>query len=951
MAEIKPHKNKNQDNKEEKISEDIKPIKYQDLPRNEDVKVGIGSNFFTKKKPKFLFSKVSAGIFVFAFALIGVYLLVGSHASAPFAGSITDYTDSHYLTGLPFGDRSFWDQPSRAYMTTVPATTLLNSVGINDSSNPTIAPQLDHLLKDDGFVHARLGTDWASMTYANPSVLGSGSQTALSEKITDLKNNGIRPLINLYAGDGAPTPSIGFKGTFTVAPKVGNTVVHVNAATAAQIVPGKTGIFNNGVMNGILFTSVDKNDDVTLSKPITSLSDLSGSMRTFAFTPFEAPFLSDGKTPNPAFTATLDGWLEYVKAIGDTVKAAYGSDNFDMEVWNELSFGSNFLSINKYYSTSQDPTGTGNVDAQILKDTAEFIKNPANGLSDVQLTNGFASETPFPSAANQPAGVIAMSKHYYPTHSNYPQDINYNGAKPLNALLQKGYTNNKAPYVDSFVPTYVSHYPEDALSGNDPQTLLRDLSPITTYIYGEPHGSNVLNQGGQKVQIWETEWNLGLSTPKGGGDPQDGSYVFTNADREYIQSKSAIRYLSAYVNKGVTQVDFYAANGNNGPYSFNLVDGNFFNDIAANPNVYPGDAAGGETMQVISNYLKAFSGAQPITQPKSLSLDEVDDYSGNIQFKGNGTAGAPDLYDRDLLGFFPYQVTNNSFMVPIYIQTKDIEKIYNSNDPTEAKFNMPAETYRLTIGGVDGNNVNNISLYDPLTGSNPAVNVISRSANNIVIEIPVTDSPRLLYMSESGGGNQQPYTNPTVNITTPTSNTTVSGTINIQSTATSDPRTNIAVVRYFIDGKLLSGTQNNAPYTNTWNTKDRSNGTYTLTAVVQDGVGNQGTSTPIKITVDNQSSNTSPVPTISITAPNSGQVLPGGLDTLRADALPSENATITSVQYYLDGKTFGPPITSSPYTYKWHTLGFKGSHILKAVVTDSSGQTATSTPISFSVNY
>jgi hypothetical protein len=60
---------------------------------------------------------------------------------------------------------------------------------------------------------------------------------------------------------------------------------------------------------------------------------------------------------------------------------------------------------------------------------------------------------------------------------------------------------------------------------------------------------------------------------------------------------------------------------------------------------------------------------------------------------------------------------------------------------------MPPETFRLTIGGVDGRGAD-VSATDPLTGANVALNVVGRSPETVVVDMPVTDSPRLLAIQE-----------------------------------------------------------------------------------------------------------------------------------------------------------------------------------------------------------
>jgi hypothetical protein len=59
---------------------------------------------------------------------------------------------------------------------------------------------------------------------------------------------------------------------------------------------------------------------------------------------------------------------------------------------------------------------------------------------------------------------------------------------------------------------------------------------------------------------------------------------------------------------------------------------------------------------------------------------------------------------------------------------------------------MPAEWFRLTIGGVAGL-TRNVSLTDPLSGRAVPARIVSRHAGKLVVALPLTDSPRLLVLS------------------------------------------------------------------------------------------------------------------------------------------------------------------------------------------------------------
>jgi chitodextrinase len=72
---------------------------------------------------------------------------------------------------------------------------------------------------------------------------------------------------------------------------------------------------------------------------------------------------------------------------------------------------------------------------------------------------------------------------------------------------------------------------------------------------------------------------------------------------------------------------------------------------------------------------------------------------------------------------------------------------------------------------------------------------------------------------------------PTVNITLPADNATVTGTVQLTAEATSS--VGVSKVEFYLNGTLI-GTDATAPYTATWNTTTASNGQHTLKVVVYD---------------------------------------------------------------------------------------------------------------------
>lgn len=87
-------------------------------------------------------------------------------------------------------------------------------------------------------------------------------------------------------------------------------------------------------------------------------------------------------------------------------------------------------------------------------------------------------------------------------------------------------------------------------------------------------------------------------------------------------------------------------------------------------------------------------------------------------------------------------------------------------------------------------------------------------------------------------------------------------------------------------------------------------------------------------------------PTVSLTAPAAGAV--SGTVTLAASA--SDNVKVASVRFYVDGVQQGTTDQYAPYTATWNAgAASVGTHVLKAVAKDTSGNSTTSAPVSVTV--
>lgn len=719
-------------------------------------------------------------------------------APLPGCGASCDPIDARYLTDLPFGRTSFWIQPWRAYLDTWPAARLRDALGINFNVGARRARPVARLLHDDGFRLARVEIGWDALSYDEPTHFIN--EASIRTRFAALRDYGLRPLIVLNANSGGPCPARLITLQTTAPAATGSTSVKLTAASAALVAAGRTG-FNPGAFFGphrrrrrlrtpgsalarlspaqrkarraanrvarhaaaaagrtplllhaspdILITHVGPDGTATLSRGIpTALAAGTHSATTLLYAPFSSPKLSDG-AGNPAFRATLNGWLRYVSAVTALARSVFGAGGYDLEVWNELTFGSQFLNVANYGQAAHGHAArsamkavTKEVIRELLDATVARVRSAASGIpAQVGITNGFASESPFPSGADAPAGLTALSKHPYVGVRSFPGEYHVRSIHPVNALGLRD-TSSRRSFRPAFIPTFQALLPEYTLTATSTETLVRDIAPITTSLYGLPHGRAV-GPHGKAVQKWITEYNLEANgTPVGPDEttPQSG-VTLSEADRAHFHAKALLRSLVAMVSKGVSREYFFAAA--NGPLS--LISPGFFAAMAS--SAFPGDGRGGEVVQAFGRLLSQFGGPGPQGPPRQLALRSIQQDGDHAQFAGDGTPAHPPLYDREVLAVFPFQTAPRHFVVPVYVMTRDLLTLYRPGAPASdvGRFDLPDERFRITLANLPRSSVPpSVSAFDPLLGRATPARVVSFRSTTAVIEIAATDYPRLL---------------------------------------------------------------------------------------------------------------------------------------------------------------------------------------------------------------
>jgi len=185
-------------------------------------------------------------------------------------------------------------------------------------------------------------------------------------------------------------------------------------------------------------------------------------------------------------------------------------------------------------------------------------------------------------------------------------------------------------------------------------------------------------------------------------------------------------------------------------------------------------------------------------------------------------------------------------------------------------------------------------------------------------------------------------TAPTVTITSPANNATVSGTVPISVSATDN--VGVSTVEFYENGTLLSAT-NVTPYSFTWNTTSVANGTHTLIAKGYDASGNVGQSANVLVTVNNTGPDTT-APSASVVSPaNNASV--SGMVTVTASV--SDNVGVSRVRFYVNG-SLKSTVTTAPYVYNWDTSSLAaGTYTLYVRANDAANNVKQSSTITVSV--
>jgi len=597
------------------------------------------------------------------------------------AVAAADYVDPSQLK-LPEPYFSFARQPWRSYLEATPAVTYLRGLGVvwNSPVPGRSDAQIAAELADAGFRRVRLEVPWSAMRWDEEG-LSADAAGRLMATLRALKQHGLRPDILLNAHHGAPGPMQVAEWRTSRASAAGSRELEVQGPLTG-IEPGWSEVLNLGSSGhaGPLISRVSGGRTLTLSRPIERDVPAGAALQIARL-----KYLPLGPVGSAEFERTAAGWIRYVDRVVRFAVDNYGGD-FDVEIWNELTFGSDFLDINNYYippvaKPRVDFLHAGGSAWELARRTVAEVRKLAVAAHVIW---GF-SNTSFLHTAVQdlPPGVDGQSYHPYGTSPRCYSKI---------VAGQEQYN------VGGFVPDGCAVTPEGwAQTFQQTETLMRLLNPSARAAHppGVRHFEHLMTEHGFSARELAITDRAGALRAK---------------------EKFLLRAPMFWLNKGIA-----------GLYVYSLYDPD---DLGF--GVLQADGETSSAMRALRRMTQRFAGATPVAI-RALDASVVR-VAGPKGIYANDPAGKV-VGQQQLVALLPFAVSDHKLIVGMYVMTEDF--------PAD----LPPQAYRVTLDGVPGEGAA-LFYYDPLTGTAEPLRKLAGAPRRLSVALALTDTPRLLEITE-----------------------------------------------------------------------------------------------------------------------------------------------------------------------------------------------------------
>jgi len=581
---------------------------------------------------------------------------------------------------LPTPKHSHLLQPWRGWLETRPADEFLQGIGINYTvpGNDELAVRL---LAEAGIRAVRKEVGWGDVTWDET---GTHQDVRLRKLFGLFKKYGLRPTILLNCHQGVPCPMHGFEGTLLEAASKGATKVRL--ADPSRLVAGHSGL--SGLTDywaaEAILTAVDQaSGDCTLSKPLPK--DLPAGKVALA----TLKYLPLHPVGTPEFDDTVSGWIRYATLVGRLVVDS-GIEDFDVEVYNELTFGTKFLDIRNYYpdrpKAAADFLHEGGTCWELTRRISSALKQ---SFPKVRVIWGFSNTTFFHTSVDQlPPGTDGQSYHPYGTGTRRLPEQEYRREHP-------------EENADGFTPTIDVRLPEGIASTFiQTESIMRLIGPAAR---------SRAPKGVERFRHYMTEH--GVLASECGVNDEAGAWA--------LKTKCALRSYALWLHQGVDVLHFYAA-WEKEAKGFGILPPGLptlpvdaaFDDVAPPP------------LRALRAMTRVFAGSGPLKGIRPLSVEVAAVGDPRTIFDGRTP-----LRSIDTLVVLPWQTNEREYVVGLYVMTWDAVRAW------------PEERFKVTLRGATAGK---LSLIDPVSGREIAIRAVRQEPGLLELELPLVDTPRFL---------------------------------------------------------------------------------------------------------------------------------------------------------------------------------------------------------------
>jgi len=624
------------------------------------------------------------------------------------------------------------------YLETVPALRLKEGIGswtaCQQLREPEDAERILGTLHRYGISLFRYEIGWGNTEYrddlSQPMRLNSHTEAMYRAALQASQRHGFRLLMLLNAHQGAPCGVRRVPARVLAAARQGDTQALLEIQDPSILRLGYSGIseLTHYCAAEGLFKAIRPEPNagpkayrVTLGKPLPEALPIGKEVQvaTLQYRPF-----GDQATE----AETYEGWSQYADLLARIASEEGLQDGqIDFEVWNELTFGTSFLSIENY-----DGSLKGEFDANRMLDRAATAVRryfPAKSA----VINGFPNTTFFFGGfwgSARPAGVDAESYHPYGNHWRGFPDF---------ALQDKRHLREAYRNVDGFVPRYGTLFPEYKGNYIDSHDLITLMQPeMREQLVIERHAP-----AGWRRYMTENALFL---------EEANAPEPYATAIREQPERWVAKYWLRLY--------PFYLNKGFDGVCDGSLRNPGDWKECWEAKFAETGDEAHLQSMLPLQRMAALFEGARDVPPDRLIQLrPRVRQLTGQDKLVF-GTEGARILTDvperenvgpwdparvkprpltyRDVFCLLPFQIDDSTLALGAYIQTRNILE-----DVADAG------RYAIALPGLK-TDASHVRVYDPLSDADVPAEVTA-TGGTLTVTLTLTDCPAWIILGNVDG--------------------------------------------------------------------------------------------------------------------------------------------------------------------------------------------------------